>query len=194
MADMRGFGGIGAGVCEDDFARKLGGGWCRFGRGFLLRFAPERGAIEKRIQVARSSNVNSRDAFDGANLSADFFSDLARGALELLGKLETHGRSNFAHLQTRRARNRHVGGDFIAPANELLQSRLKSPCERVVHEPPYGREKPKSIGKRRPVARARSNLAKASTPNTNHQLRSLPHPFFATVDVKGLQVLCFCKC
>src|SRR5260370_29822092 len=128
---------------------------------------------------------------DGAIPVAVFSSDMARGALELLGKLETAVGGNFAHLQARGARNRHVGGDFIAPANELLQSRLKSPCERVVHEPPYGREKPKSIGKRRPVARARSKLAKGSTPNTKHEIRSLPHPFFVSVAVKGLQVLFF---
>ncbi len=155
MADMRGFVGIDAGVFDDDFARPLRGRRCLSRRGFPQRFPPERGAIEERVQVAGSGNFHSRDTFDGADFGGDFLSNLPRRTLELLGKLETHGRSNFAHLQTRRARNRHVGGDVIAPTNELLQSSLKPPCERVVHEPPYGREKPKSIGKRRPVARGR---------------------------------------
>src|SRR5207245_1078800 len=88
MADVRGFVRIDAGMFDDDFARLLWGRRCLSRRGFPQRFPPERSAVDKRVQIAGSGNVHSRDAFKGANLSADFFSDLARGALELLGKLE----------------------------------------------------------------------------------------------------------
>ncbi len=91
---------------------------------------PECCAIKIRVQVSRSGNFDSRNAFDLAEFSCDFLRDDARRFFQALGQLEADRRGGFAHFDFGRAIENDVHGDGVVLLDVAHQGFAKAIRER----------------------------------------------------------------
>lgn len=101
------------------------GGW--------REISPESGAIEICVEVSRSSDFDTSDAFDFAKPIGDLLRDHARSFFQALGQLEADGGGGFAHFDFGRAIKNDIHGNGVVLLDVTYQGFAKAICERQIH-------------------------------------------------------------
>src|SRR3989441_13091151 len=136
---MRRFVGIDAGVLDDDlfFVMRDRGAVDLLRRCAALRLFlyahPEKPSVEMRVEIASPRDFDPRDAFDRAKILGDFLGDLPRSALQPLGQLETHRRSQFAQVEFWRFLQRNLERDAVAFPDVASEGFAEAVGEYVIH-------------------------------------------------------------
>ncbi len=145
MADVRRLVRIDVGVFHDAFGR------IRTSERRISRRSRHRGrkkcrARKIQIDVTRSSNFQSRDAFNGRQFRSNFLRDLPRRSLQALGQLEADGRCDFSHLNAGRPLSDNGYILAVALADMLNKGGANPGFENVIHVAPICKRETAIIG------------------------------------------------